>query len=456
MIDPAVEARLHALRLSLVGISLLGTLAGGPGASPQGHDWPGLLGPNRDGRSAETGLDFGWGEAGPPLLWEKSAGLGFSAPAIAGGRVFFFDREGDLARLRALHAATGEELWRSTYPTSYEDYYGYSPGPRVPPLVDGDRVYTFGVEGRLRCHDAPSGGLRWDIDTAERFFVAQNFFGVGASPLVEGDLLIVPVGGSPKDSPKIHSGQVRGNGAGLVAFDKLTGVVRWSATDELASYSSPVVATLHGHRVGLALLRGGLVAFDPASGQVAFTFPWRSPKLESVNAATPVVVGDRVLLSESYGPGGVLLRVRPASAPEVVWKDPPVQRQQSLRLHWMTPIVHAGTIYASSGRDSGDAELRAVSLDTGQVLWRQPGLGRATLLFADGHLIVLTEFGRLLAVRPNPQRYEVVAAATPGRSGAPGEPLLGIPSWAPPALSHGRLYLRGKDRLAAFGLARSR
>ena len=108
------------------------------------------------------------------------------------------------------------------------------------------------------------------------------------------------------------------------------------------------------------------MAFDPASGQVAFTFPWRSPKLESVNAATPVVVGDRVLLS----------------------------------------------IYASSGSGSGDAELRAVSLETGQVLWGQPGLGRATLLFADGHLIVLTEFGRL--------------------------------------------YLRGKDRLAAFRLARSR
>jgi prepilin-type processing-associated H-X9-DG protein len=241
-----------------------------------------------------------------------------------------------------------------------------------------------------------------------------------------------------------------------VAFDKLTGVVRWSVTDELASYSSPVVATLHGRRLGLAFLRGGLVAFHPASGQVAFTFPWRSPKLESVNAATPVVVGDLVLLSESYGPGGVLLRVRPALVPEVVWKDEAAQRQQSLRLHWMTPIVHAGTIYASSGSGSGDAELRAVSLATGEVLWRQPGLGRATLLFADGHLIVLTEFGRLLVVRPNPNRYEVVADATPARPGAPGESLLGNPSWAPPALAHGRLYLRGKDRLAAFRLAPSR
>ena len=431
---------------------LLGAPVGAQSASAQSHDWPGLLGPNRDGRSAETGLDFGWGEGGPSLVWEAAAGLGFSAPAIAGGRVFFFDRQGDEARLRSLDAATGEVLWRSTYPTNYEDYYGYSPGPRAPPLVDGDRVYTFGVEGRLRCLDARVGALRWEIDTAERFSVAQNFFGVGASPLVEGDLLIVPVGGSPKDSPKIHSGQVRGNGAGLVAFDKLTGALRWSVTDELASYSSPVTASLHGRRFGFAFLRGGLVAFDPASGKVDFTFPWRSPKLESVNAATPVVVGDRVLLSESYGPGGVLLRVRPDGAPEVVWKDPPVARQQSLRLHFMTPIVHEGTIYASSGSGAGDAELRAVSLETGVVLWRQPGLGRATLLFADRHLIVLTEFGRLLVVRPNPKRYEVVADGTPSRPGAAGESLLGSPSWAPPALAQGRLYLRGKDRLAAFRL----
>ncbi|HEY5906650.1 MAG TPA: PQQ-binding-like beta-propeller repeat protein, partial [Vicinamibacteria bacterium] len=138
---------------------------------------------------------------------------------------------------------------------------------------------------------------------------------------------------------------------------------------------------------------------------------------------------------------------------EPLWKDPAVQRQQSLRLHWMTPIVHEGTIFASSGSGSGDAELRAVSLASGQVLWREPGLGRATLLLADGHLIVLTEFGRLIALRPNPARYEVVADATPARPEA-GEPALGTPSWAPPALSQGRLYLRGKDQLACFRLAR--
>ena len=173
-------------------------------------------------------------------------------------------------------------------------------------------------------------------------------------------------------------------------------------------------------------------------------------KLESVNAATPVVVGDRVLLSESYGPGAVLLRVRPDGAPEVVWKDPPVARQQSLRLHFMTPIVHEGTIYASSGSGAGDAELRAVSLETGVVLWRQPGLGRATLLFADRHLIVLTEFGRLLVVRPNPKRYEVVADGTPSRPGAPGESLLGSPSWAPPALAQGRLSVARQGPVGRF------
>jgi outer membrane protein assembly factor BamB len=447
-------ARTQVARLSIPAF-LIALAVGALGAArtPNGHDWPGLLGPNRDGRSAETGLDFAWGKDGPPRLWQASAGLGFSAPAVAGGRVFFFDREGDLARLRALDADTGRELWRSTYPTRYEDLYGYSPGPRVPPLVDGDRVYTYGAEGRLRCLDAKTGALLWELDTAERFSVVQNFFGVGASPIVEGALLIVSVGGSPKGSPNIHSGEVRGNGSGLVAFDKLTGAVRWSASDELASYSSPVIANLHGRRFGFAIMRGGLLAFDPASGRIASTFPWRSPKLESVNAATPVVVGDQVLLSESYGPGGVLLRVGPDGGTRAVWQDPAVPRQQSLRLHWMTPIVHEGTIFASSGSGSGDAELRAVSLANGQVLWREPGLGRATLLLADGHLIVLTEFGRLIALRPNPARYEVVADATPARPEA-GEPALGTPSWAPPALSQGRLYLRGKDQLACFRLAR--
>ncbi len=414
-----------------------------------GGSWPTFMGPNGDGKSPETGLPETFPGQGLPIVWRVETGEGYSMPSISRGRLFLFDRSGDVARLRCLASETGRELWRSEYPTGYEDYYGYSNGPRASPVVDAGRVYTFGVEGRLRAHRVTDGALLWEIDTAERFGVVQNFFGAGSTPLVEGDLLLVPVGGSPPGSPAIHSGKVAGNGTGMVAFDKLSGELRYALSDELASYATPVVADVAGRRRGFHFARGGLIAFDPRTGRLDFRFPWKAKILESVNAASPVVVGDRVFISETYGPGSALLRIVPDGY-EVIWQDEPGRRHQALSLHWSTPIHHDGYLYASSGRNSGDAELRAVELATGRVMWRQPGLGRSTLLLVDRHLVVLTEYGRLLLVRPTPERYAEVAELTP-RDGS-GRPLLHYPAWSPPALTDGLLYLKGKSRLLALEL----
>jgi outer membrane protein assembly factor BamB len=443
------------IALAIFVVAAAGSLGPRPTAEPAeaaaaratSHGWPAFMGIRGDGRSDETGLPDELPAGGLPVKWKVEAGEGYSMPTIAGGRVFLFDRRGDSARLTALSAGDGSELWASEYPTAYEDYYGYSNGPRAAPVVDGDRVYAFGVEGRLRCHDAADGKVLWEVDTTARFGVVQNFFGAGSSPVVEGDLLIVPIGGSPAGSPKIHSGQVKGNGSGIVAFDKKTGEVRWSTSDELASYATPVVVDVDGRRRGFHFARGGLVGFDPASGKVDFEFPWRAKILESVNAASPVVVGNRVFISETYGPGSVLLQLGEGE-PEVVWKDGP--RDQAIAVHWNTPVYHEGYLYASSGRNSNDAELRAVELATGEVKWTKPGLTRSTLLLVEGHLVVLTEYGRVLLVKATPDAYTEIAELTP--KGKDGRALLQYPAWPPPALADGVLYLRGKSQLVALEL----
>lgn len=392
-------------------------------------------------------------------------------PVVAGGRLFHADRDGDHARLTALDAATGALLWQVSTPLQYEDYYGYSNGPRASPVVDpgrsrglasgaggaaippnatnpadSGRVYTHGVDGRLQCRRIEDGALVWEVDTHRDFGVVQNFFGVASAPLVDGDLLIVPIGGSPPESPPIHSGQVAGNGSGVVAFDKRTGKVRWRASDQLASYASPVVRTVGAERIGFHFARGGLLAFDPATGAERFFYPWRAPRLESVNAATPVVVGNEVLITESYGPGASLLRVT-ASGYQVVWKDGP---RPKLACHWSTPIVHDGFIYASSGEKSGSAQLECLEWKTGTVRWSQPGLNRATLLYVDRHLVVLTEYGQLLLVRATPERFDAVA--TSDLRDSSGRPLVRYPAWGAPVLANGLLYLKGDRKLVALQL----
>ncbi|RMH21603.1 MAG: hypothetical protein D6696_05465 [Acidobacteria bacterium] len=410
-----------------------------------GSDWPTFLGPNRDGKSTETGIRKDWSD-GLPIRWQMEVGEGYSAPSVARGRLFVFDRVGDSARLTAVHSETGEVLWRREYPTHYEDMYNYSGGPRAAPVIDDGRVYAYGVEGRLRCHRAADGELLWEVDVARTYGVKQNFFGVGSTPIVDRDLLIVPVGGSPPDSPGIQSGEVVPNGTAIVAFDKASGEERYRVGDELSSYSSPLVRTIDGRRLGLYFARGGLLAFDAAGGELAFHFPWRAKKLESVNAATPVVVGDRIFLTESYGPGGVLLEVA-GGKPRVVWQDP--RRDQAMACHWSTPIHHRGILYGSSGQSSGDAELRAVELGTGKVRWSKPGLRRSTLIYADGHLVVLGEYGELWLVEATPERFHLVTE-TVLKEG--DRPLLQHPAWNAPVLAHGLLYLRGKDRLVAVEL----
>ena len=431
---------------ALVSLSVLTSAAAGQA----GEDWPGFLGPRRDGKSTERGILLEWPPAGLPLLWQRAVGEGYGMPSVARGRLYHFDRVGDRARLTCVRSTTGEQLWQVGSPTRYEDYYGYSGGPRASPLVDDDRVYTFGVDGWLRCRRSEDGALLWEVDTAARFGVVQNFFGAGSSPIVEGDLLIAQIGGSPPGAPSIHSGVVVGNGTGVVAFDKRSGEVRYRFSNELASYSSPVVTTIGDRRWALVFARGGLLGFEPATGRQDFFYPWRARRLESVNAATPVVVGNEVLITESYGAGGSLLRVGEQGY-EIVWQDGE-ERRPVLACHWSTPVYHQGYIYASSGEKSGAAELRCLDWKTGEIQWSQSGLRRSTLLYVDDHFVVLTEYGQLLLIRASPESFKLVASSVV--IDTQGKPLIRHPVWSAPILAHGILYLLGEGRLVALQLIR--
>jgi outer membrane protein assembly factor BamB len=436
------------------------------GTRHNGTDWPAFLGPTGDSKSTETGISVPWPATGPPIRWTRAVGDGYAIPSVSRGRLFLVDLVSRHVRLRCLGSEDGEPIWAFNYQSDYEDMYGYDNGPRCCPVVDDDLVFIYGPEGMLHCLRAADGKPVWKLDTLEKFHVQQNFFGVGSTPKIEGDMLLVQVGGNTPQSDNAPFTELEPNGTALVALDKRTGEVRYRTGDELASYASPVITTVGDRRWGFLFARGGLLGFEPLTGKIDFHYPWRARILESVNASNPVVIGDRVFISETYGPGSSLLRVGEGGY-DVVWSDrvgrvasvdPTKRYRKIMQTHWNTSVHHDGYLYGSSGRHSPDAELRCVELETGKVMWSEPGLSRCSLLYVDGHFICLSEYGELLLLRANHETFDVVSKTIPLVTTNAADPLarperlLKYPAWAAPILSHGLMYVRGRGTLVCFEL----
>ena len=188
-----------------------------------------------------------------------------------------------------------------------------------------------------------------------------------------------------------------------------------------------MLATINGRRWCFLFARGGLLGFDPANGKIDFHYPFRSDSVESVNASNPVVIGDEVFISECYGPGSALLKVKPGGYE--VLREESKKAKKSMQCHWMTPIYHDGYLYGSSGRHTPAADLRCIELATGKIMWNERGLTRSSLLMVDGHFICLSEEGVLRLLKVNPQKYdEISTAGVEGpahHAGAIGRTLLG-------------------------------
>ncbi len=409
------------LRTLILTITLLFSLAR---AAPVAHaqDWPQFLGPTRNGQYAANDLTTVLPKAGPPVVWKKTIGQGFSGPVVAEGKLILFHRVGDKESVECLEAATGTEMWRFDYPTHYRDDFGFDEGPRSTPSIASGRVYTFGAEGMLHCLDFATGKKLWAVDTHQQFDVRKGFFGAACSPLVEGRAVLLNIGGSKP--------------SGLVAFDRETGKVLWAVSRDEASYSSPVAATVAGLRSVFCFTRNGLIGADPASGSLRFEFPWRARMQASVNAAVPLVVGDLVFISASYQTGAALLQVT-GSAVKKVWSSDDV-----LSNHYASSVTHNGYLYGFHGRQEQGPSLRCVQWQTGKVMWSVESFGSGTITLAGERLLVLKESGELLIAAAIPKAFEPVAKAQiiPGTVRAY------------PALAQGRLYVRNEKSLVSVSL----
>ncbi len=423
-----------------------------------GHgDWPRFLNRGFDG-AAEVTSEIDW-EASPRFRWSLDVGEGYGMGSVVGDRYYAFDsREvspGSRAeRLRAIDLDSARTVWSVERPLLYRDLYGYEPGPRTTPTVRDDVIVTIGVAGDLCCRDREDGALRWGINTNEEYGVVQNFFGVGGSPLILDDVVIVMVGGSPEEDQRLPPGRIDRavpDGSLLVAFDLDSGAERWRAGDDLASYSSPRPIELDGKTFVLMFGRDALFLVDPEDGTVRWSFPHRADLVESVNAITPVVWRDHVFISECYQVGAAMLRVTPDDY-DVVWQDPAGNRRaQSMRSHWATPNLINGFLYGCSGRNAPDSDFRCVDFRTGAVKWVDARRIRSSATRVGEVLLVLEERGLLQVVRPDPVKLEVIAEWDLGE--ADGErPALGSPCWAAPVVVGNRVLVRGDERVICLEL----
>ena len=385
------------------------------------HDWPQFLGPARNGIYAGAPLNEKWPAGGPRVLWRKQIGQGLSGPVVAGKRLILFHRVGDREIVESLDALSGAPQWQHAYPTSYRDDFGFDEGPRAVPVVADGVVYTYGAEGKLHAVDLSAGKPLWSVDAMRQFEVGKGFFGAAGSPLVEGGRVIANVGGKK---------------GGIVAFDARTGKVVWTATTDAASYSSGIAATILGRRYAVFLTREGLVGLDPASGQTRFQRAWRARQAASVNAATPIVVGNSIFVSAEYGPGAGVLRFDGTKLADVWLSD------EVLSNHYATSVFHQGTLYGFHGRQEFGPVFRAVDFETGKVLWSTDRFGAGSVTLAGNRLVIVRESGELVIAAVSPKSFQQIASAR----------ILPATVRAYPALADGVMYVRNDDTLIAVDL----
>jgi outer membrane protein assembly factor BamB len=414
----------------LAAISTAGTMAA---------DWPALYGPKRDGTSDQKGLLRAWPAQGPKLLWTVDVGPGFGGAAISGGKAYLLDRDEKVGdKLRVFDVATGQELWSFAYDAPGTFMF---PGSRTTPTVEGDRVYTSGPLGDLHCISTTSRKPIWRKNIWKEFGGGElPRWAVVQHPLIYGTLVIV----APQTSQ-----------AGVVAYDKLTGELKWksAALPGTPGYVSPSIAKIGGADQlvmvtasvgrGRNARDGSVAGLDPATGKVLWNWHgWQNP----IPVPQPVDAGDgRLLITGGYGAGTVIIQV--AKKGDGTFGVTELARNPEVGAHTQPPIFFKDHFYSHKTVNERNDGLVAMGLDA-QVKWKtdtNPPFTRGAMILAENLLIATDGESKLYLIEPNPTGFKALASAE----------ILpkGDDNWAPLALADGRLIVRGQKQMKAFQVA---
>ncbi len=416
-IVPATQNWLACGALALSSVSVTLTAAA--------DDWAQWRGPNREGRSTESGLMQAWPEGGPAQLWTNTAtGLGYGGIAVVQGQLFTVGAFEDQEFLLALDANSGKEQWRAELGTLFVNNWG--DGPRSTPTVVDGRVFALGAQGNLVCVDQNSGSEIWRANLTD-FGGSVPTWGYSESPLVDENYVVVTPGGP--------------NGGAIVALDKSTGKLAWQSDScqGTAHYSSVIVAHPHGKKQYVQLLMERLVGLDPSTGQQLWSVDW--PGRVAV-IPTPIADGNRVYISSGYGVGCMMVEIAADNSVTEVY------RNKVMKNHHGGVIKVGDHLYGYSDGPGWTCQDFA----SGESLWEEGALGKGCLTFAGGRLIMQSEDrGEIVLVEPSDagwrERGRFVLSPQSEQRKRDGR------IWTHPVVSGGKLYLKDQEILYCYDVA---
>ena len=417
------------LGASLIAIGALGAAVWT--SSTAAENWPQYRGPDRSGIVTEKNLAATWPEKGPKELWRQPTGIGFASPIGVDGKVYeFYLGEGNTTDiLEAFDAQTGKSLWKQSVPTKYNQTF---PGTRCTPLIDGDRIFTYGADAQLIARNLADGKQLWTVDVMKESGSVQRAagdnWGNSSSPLIEGDSIYV---------------QVRESGNAAVCIDKKDGKILWKSEAMDGGYASPVLAGVAGKKQLLCFASKHLIALNPTTGKTLWILGADFETQYRINATMPIVHDGKVFLSCWYNNqrcGLYDLNKLTAAGPEKVWEG------KQITARFQAPILDNGYLYANS-----EGVLKCVRWADGKVMWTSPnidkllGFGGTMVRFGGDKLICLnSEIGGLNLIKATPEGMEKITTLK--------RFVQGNQIWATPLVYNGKLYIQSKDELIAYDI----
>jgi outer membrane protein assembly factor BamB len=405
-----------------------------------GQDWPDWRGVNRDGIwSDNNGIEkFECNQPQPE--WKVAVGSGYSGPTVANGKVYLTDRmetPEETEGVLCFDEKTGDKIWEFRYNCAYSGI-GYPAGPRASVVIHEGKAWSLGTMGHLFCFDAASGKVLWQKDLNSEYEIKMPIWGIAATPLIEGDKIILQIGGSEN--------------ACLVALNKNTGEEIWRNLDDGASYSAPVIFGKNGKRVLVVWTEDHLAGMHPETGEVYWKFPWKLKM--AMGIATPVLYNDYIFVSSFYN-GSMLVDLGDDyTTSEKVWQRSGESERNTDALHCVmnTPVIIDDYIY---GVDSY-GELRCLEILTGDRVWENLTAVNKNR-WANIHFIqneekvwMFNEHGELLITRLSPKgmtEIDRTKIIEPTKKQLPR----GV-TWAHPAFANGHIFIRNDSELISVRL----